>query len=73
MMDLSAYYASQKALSVNLGPESNVSDLSFAQDSLAPERVEAQVQDRLTGQTVGITLCGGNVDSAVFAETLLGR
>jgi hypothetical protein len=44
----------QKALSVNLGPESNVSDLSFAQDSLAPERVEAQVQDRLTGQTVPV-------------------
>jgi len=32
-----------------------------------------QERERLTGQTVGITLCGGNVDSAVFAETLLGR
>jgi threonine dehydratase len=32
-----------------------------------------QERERLTAQTVGITLCGGNVDSAVFAETLLGR
>ena len=32
-----------------------------------------QERERLTGQTVGITLCGGNVDSAVFAQTLLGR
>jgi threonine dehydratase len=32
-----------------------------------------QERERLTGQTVGITLCGGNVDSAVFAETLLGK
>jgi len=29
-----------------------------------------QERDRLQGQTVGITLCGGNVDSAVFAEVL---
>jgi hypothetical protein len=44
----------QKALSVNLGPESNVTGISFAQDALAPERVEASVQDRLTGQTVPV-------------------
>jgi len=44
----------QKALSVNVGPESNVSDLSFANDALAPERIEAQVQDRLTGQVVPV-------------------
>jgi hypothetical protein len=44
----------QKALSVNLGPETNVTAISFAQDGLAPERVEASVQDRLTGQTVPI-------------------
>ena len=44
----------QKTLSINLGPESNVTDLSFAQDALAPERVEASVQDRLTGQTVPV-------------------
>jgi hypothetical protein len=44
----------QKALSVNLGPETNVTAISFAQDALAPERVEASVQDRLTGQTVPV-------------------
>jgi hypothetical protein len=44
----------QKTLSVNLGPESNVSDLNFTNDALAPERVEAQVQDRLTGQVVPV-------------------
>lgn len=44
----------QKALSVNLGAESNVTAISFAQDALAPERVEASVQDRLTGQTVPV-------------------
>ena len=31
-----------------------------------------QDRDTLRGQTVGITLCGGNVDSAVFAEVLQG-
>ncbi|MBN8892905.1 MAG: hypothetical protein BGP12_11580 [Rhodospirillales bacterium 70-18] len=44
----------QKALSVNLGPESNVSDINFANDALAPERVQARVQDRLTGQVVPV-------------------
>jgi hypothetical protein len=44
----------QKTLSVNLGPESNASDLNFTNDALAPERVEAQVQDRLTGQVVPV-------------------
>jgi threonine dehydratase len=32
-----------------------------------------QERDSLRGQTVGITLCGGNVDSAVFAETLQNK
>lgn len=34
----------------------------------------AAMQERhlLTGQTVGLTLCGGNVDSSVFARTLQG-
>ena len=44
----------QPAISVNVGPESNVTDLSFANDALAPERIEAQVQDRLTGQVVPV-------------------
>jgi threonine dehydratase len=32
-----------------------------------------QERDRLKGQVVGTTLCGGNVDSAVFARVLAGR
>jgi threonine dehydratase len=29
-----------------------------------------QERTQLAGQTVGITLCGGNVDSSVFAKVL---
>lgn len=32
-----------------------------------------QERDQLKGQVVGTTLCGGNVDSAVFARVLAGR
>jgi threonine dehydratase len=32
-----------------------------------------QERDSLRGQTVGITLCGGNVDSAVFANVLQNK
>ena len=32
-----------------------------------------QERDQLAGKTVGITLCGGNVDSAVFAEVLQNK
>ncbi len=31
-----------------------------------------QERDQLRGQSVGVTLCGGNVDAAVFAEVLRG-
>jgi threonine dehydratase len=32
-----------------------------------------QQRERLQGQVVGTTLCGGNVDSAVFARVLVGQ
>ncbi len=32
-----------------------------------------QERDQLKGQVIGTTLCGGNVDSAVFARVLTGR
>jgi len=38
----------QKALSFNLGPNSNIESLSFKNDSLSPTGVSGQVQDRLT-------------------------
>jgi threonine dehydratase len=31
-----------------------------------------QQRERLRGQRVGVTLCGGNVDRAVFARVLAG-
>jgi hypothetical protein len=45
----------QPALSVDLGPETNVQQISFRHDGLGPTRVTGQVQDRLTGQTMPVT------------------
>ena len=45
----------QKAISVNLGPDSNVSgNVNFSYDGLAPTLVSGQVQDRQLGQTVPV-------------------
>jgi hypothetical protein len=44
----------QKALSVNMGPHSNVDSLDFQQDALAPTTVTGRVQDRLTNQTLPV-------------------
>ncbi len=45
----------QRALSVNLGPNSNVlGDLDFQYDALAPTLVEGQVQDRKLNETLPI-------------------
>jgi len=44
----------QKALSVNLGPETNVSSINFQNNSNAPTLVAGQVQDRQTGQTMPV-------------------
>lgn len=45
----------QKALTVNMGPDTNViGDPDFQYDALAPEFVEGQVQDRQTNQTVPV-------------------
>jgi hypothetical protein len=38
----------QRALSVNVGGETNVSSLHFSQDAMAPELVAGEVQDRRT-------------------------
>jgi hypothetical protein len=40
----------QKALNVNLGPLTNVSSISLAQDALSTTLVETKVKDRITGQ-----------------------
>ncbi len=44
----------QKALSVNMGPETNVNNLSFQNNALAPTLVEGQVQDRTTNQQMPV-------------------
>ncbi|MDP9342034.1 MAG: hypothetical protein M3Q23_08030 [Actinomycetota bacterium] len=44
----------QRALTVNMGPDSNVESLSFQQDALGPTRVAGSVQDRNTNQSVTV-------------------
>lgn len=44
----------QRALSINLGPDTNLTSLSFRNDALAPTLVAGQVQDRLTSQAVPV-------------------
>ena len=40
----------QKALSVNMGPETNVESIRFQHDALAPKFVSGEIQDRLTNR-----------------------
>lgn len=42
----------QSAITVNMGPHSNVSDFSVRSDGLAPTQLAGQVQDRLTNTVV---------------------
>lgn len=44
----------QRALSINMGPESNVDSLSFQYNSLSPTRVSGKVLDRLTNQSLPV-------------------
>lgn len=44
----------QKSLNVNLGPETNVTSISFQNNALAPTLVEGQVQDRTTNQQMPV-------------------
>ena len=44
----------QKALSVDMGAETNVEQISFSSNSQAPVLMEGQVQDRLTNQTMPV-------------------
>lgn len=44
----------QPALSVNLGPQTNVNSINFQNNGLAPQLVTGQVQDRQTNQQVPI-------------------
>ena len=44
----------QKALSTNLGPETNLLNVNFQNNATAPTLVSGQVQDRQTGQTMPV-------------------
>lgn len=44
----------QKALSINMGPQTNVDSLDFAYDGLAPTLVSGSVQDRLTNTSMPV-------------------
>lgn len=44
----------QRALSINMGPESNVDSLSFRNNALQPTLVAGQIRDRSTNQTLPV-------------------
>jgi len=44
----------QKALSINMGPDTNVEQINFSNDSLRPTFQAGSVQDRLTNQTMPV-------------------
>lgn len=44
----------QRALSFNMGPETNVEQISFRYDGLAPSMSEGRVQDRTSNQTLPV-------------------
>jgi hypothetical protein len=44
----------QKALNANLGPLTNVSNLSLSQDALSTTLVQTKVKDRITGREVPV-------------------
>jgi hypothetical protein len=47
------------ALSAGLGPASNVENLTFRHDALAPFQISGQIQDRLTDAVVPVSGVGG--------------
>jgi hypothetical protein len=44
----------QRALSVNVGPETNVESINFSYNALAPTIVKDEIQDRLTNQKLPV-------------------
>ncbi|WP_251096596.1 hypothetical protein [Streptomyces sp. Caat 7-52] len=50
----------QPALSVDLGPHTNVRSLTFRTEALAPLLVEGDIQDRTTGLPVPVTTVGSS-------------
>lgn len=48
----------QKALSVNMGPETNVSSINFQYNALQPYFVSGKVEDRLTNTSIAVETFG---------------
>jgi hypothetical protein len=48
----------QRALTMNMGADTNLESLNFTQNALAPSMVGGQIQDRLTNQSVPIQTFG---------------
>ena len=62
----------QRALSMNLGAETNVNSINFQNDALSPTLVSGQVQDRLTNSTVPVeTFASTRVPLAALPSWLL--
>jgi len=68
----------QKALSVNLGPQTNVMSINFQNNASAPTSVSGQVQDRLTDrilpvQTITSTRPPLSVNQALLKQACVRR
>jgi len=46
--------APQKALSVNMGPETNVTSINFQHNALKPTLVKGSIQDKITGMSIPV-------------------
>ncbi|MDY6795813.1 MAG: hypothetical protein SWK76_11160 [Actinomycetota bacterium] len=49
----------QKALSVNMGPNTNVSDIEFTYDMLQPSLYSGSIQDRTSNRAIQVETVGG--------------
>jgi hypothetical protein len=64
----------QRALSINMGPETNVDSLSFRNNALQPTFVEGQIRDRSTNQTVPVrTLASTRTPLAALPAWLVNQ
>jgi hypothetical protein len=64
----------QRALSINMGPESNVDSISFRNNPLQPTLVEGQTRDRSSNQTVPVqTLASTRTPLAALPAWLVNQ
>jgi hypothetical protein len=62
----------QKALSVNMGQDSNVHSINFQYDAMAPETISSSLQDRTTNQSLPIqTFASTRIPPLVTQPALL--